>query len=214
MSENAVRVLVVEDNPEDFDILRIYFSKVKHRRYELDNAKGLVEGLEKLRRREHDAYLVDYKLGPDSGIDFLRRAIQEENCQSPIILLTGFGDYDLDMEAMNLGAADFLNKNKLDSDILERSVRYAVDRKQAEIEGRKHEEEMRLAQKMDAIGRLAGGVAHDFNNLLSVIGGNIEFLLDNGDKTISENEELREIQKAVKQGAELTKQLLVFGQKQ
>ncbi len=93
-------------------------------------------------------------------------------------------------------------------------ARDITDRKKAEESLRKHEEQMRLAQKMDAIGRLAGGVAHDFNNLLSVIGGNAEFLLGNLEEDSSQKEELEEIQKAVRRGAELTKQLLVFGQKQ
>ncbi len=79
---------------------------------------------------------------------------------------------------------------------------------------RKQEERMRLVQKMDAIGRLAGGVAHDFNNLLSVIGGNAEFLMSGLPEDSSQREELMEIQKAVRRGADLTRQLLVFGQKQ
>jgi PAS domain S-box-containing protein len=329
MSEPVIRILVVDDNQEDFEILRILFSKVKHRRYELQNATNFSAGLKELCRGKQDVYLVDYKLGVESGIDFLRQAIQEEKCDVPIILLTGFGDYELDMEAMRLGAADFLNKSKLDSDILERSVRYALERKKAEagrsqlaaillqsvdavlgtdtngkvttwnhgaemmfgytpaeiigqhvtmispedkkeqmismrsqaLEGKsissyetvrmkkdgtliqvsssvspvkdlqgkvvgvsaiirditehkKQEEQIRLSQKMDAIGRLAGGVAHDFNNLLNVIGGNIELLMEDLNKDSSEREELKDIQKAVQQGAELTKQLLVFGKKE
>src|ERR1700677_4024824 len=104
MSETVIRILVVDDNLEDFEILRILFSKVKHCRYELRNATNLSDGLEEWRRCAHDVYLVDYKLGPESGIDFLRQAAQEEKCDAPIILLTGFSDYELDMEAMRLGA--------------------------------------------------------------------------------------------------------------
>ena len=73
---------------------------------------------------------------------------------------------------------------------------------------------MRLSQKLDALGRLAGGVAHDFNNLLSVIGGNRDFLKSSllpGDPHLMEVEE---IEKAVLRGAELTRQLLAFGKKQ
>ena len=79
---------------------------------------------------------------------------------------------------------------------------------------KKYEEQLKLSQKMDAIGRLAGGVAHDFNNLLSVIGGNSEFIkasLAAGDSRL---EEVEEIEKAVQRGAELTRQLLAFGKKQ
>src|ERR1019366_3872232 len=89
-----------------------------------------------------------------------------------------------------------------------------TERKKAEESLRQHEEQMRRVEKMNAIGRLAGGVAHDFNNLLSVVGGNAEFLLSSLEKNDPHREELGEIQKAVRRGAELTKQLLVFGQKQ
>src|SRR5665213_2226486 len=302
MSEKMIRVLAVEDSLEDFEILRILFSKIKSCLYELKNARSLSEGLTEWRRGVHDVYLVDYKLGPDLGIDFLRQTNLEGAGNAPIILLTGFNNYELDVEAMKLGAADFLNKSKLHSDILERSIRYALDRKKDEsrlsqltailrqtidavlgtdldgkviawnhgaemikirdqtLEGKsvsnyetvrmkkdgslinvsasvspikdpqgkiigvsaiirditehkKQEEQIRLSQKMDAIGQLAGGVAHDFNNLLSVIGGNIELLMDELKTESTQREEFRDIQKAVQQGAELTKQLLVFGKK-
>jgi nitrogen-specific signal transduction histidine kinase/ActR/RegA family two-component response regulator len=93
-------------------------------------------------------------------------------------------------------------------------IRDITERKKAEESLRKHEEQMKLVDKMNAIGRLAGGVAHDFNNLLSVIGGNAEFLLSTLPEKDEHRDEVGEIQKAVRRGAELTKQLLVFGQKQ
>src|ERR1700677_2417400 len=107
MAGKVIRLLVVEDNPKDFEFLRVLFSKVRHQQYELENITSLSEALKRLRQGEHDAYLVDYKLGENSGLDFLRQAIQQEKCQAPIILLTGSSDYKLDVEAMRLGAADF-----------------------------------------------------------------------------------------------------------
>ena len=89
-----------------------------------------------------------------------------------------------------------------------------TDRKNSEVSLKKSEEQMRLSQKMDAIGRLAGGVAHDFNNLLNVIEGNADFLgeaLVPGDIHLGEVEEIK---KAVQQGAQLTRQLLAFGKRQ
>jgi two-component system cell cycle sensor histidine kinase/response regulator CckA len=88
-----------------------------------------------------------------------------------------------------------------------------TERKRAQESMKKNEEQMRLAQKMDAIGRLAGGVAHDFNNLLSVIGGNSGFLKAGLLPGNPHLEEVEEIEKAVQRGAELTRQLLAFGKK-
>jgi PAS domain S-box-containing protein len=88
------------------------------------------------------------------------------------------------------------------------------ERKKAEEFLKQHEEQLRQVEKMNAIGRLAGGVAHDFNNLLSVIGGNAEFLKTSLDPQSPSQDEVLEIQKAVQRGSDLAKQLLVFGQRQ
>jgi PAS domain S-box-containing protein len=79
---------------------------------------------------------------------------------------------------------------------------------------RESEKRLREAQKMEAIGRLAGGVAHDFNNLLTVITGNCEFMLGTLDHADSAYEEAGEIRKAAENAAELTSQLLAFGRRQ
>ena len=82
--------------------------------------------------------LLDYRLEGRNGLDFPKEAVQK-GYNIPVIFLTGQGDYEVDMEAMELGAADFLYKNKIDADMLDRSIRYALERRKAE------ENKLRLA---------------------------------------------------------------------
>ncbi len=91
-----------------------------------------------------------------------------------------------------------------------------TQRKQAAIEKEQLQEQLLQAQKMDAIGQLAGGVAHDFNNMLSVIIGYVEMILSSDKFKIPDTLEsnLLEIKKAASRSAELTSQLLAFARKQ
>lgn len=93
-------------------------------------------------------------------------------------------------------------------------LRDVTEQKEAEEAYRHQEAQLRVSQKMDAIGRLAGGVAHDFNNLLVVMRCNSEFLLEKLNKKDAGWNELTEIQEAAQRGSELTRQLLAFSNKQ
>jgi signal transduction histidine kinase len=78
----------------------------------------------------------------------------------------------------------------------------------------KIEEQLQQAQKMEAIGRLAGGVAHDFNNMLTIITGNTEIIMVDADPVDPIMSNLREIKKAAQRSSDLTRQLLAFARKQ
>jgi two-component system cell cycle sensor histidine kinase/response regulator CckA len=127
---DLVKVLLVEDDEDDFIITRDLFAEIPRGRFALDWVKTFEAGLEAMCLNQHDAILVDYRLGVHNGVELLRAAL-ERGCQAPVILLTGVGQHQVDVAAMQAGAADYLAKGHLRADSLERSLRYATQRKRA-----------------------------------------------------------------------------------
>jgi len=123
----SVKVLVIEDDEDDFVILKHFLSKINTEDYDVywcndyDDAEG------EILKDEHDIYLIDHFLGKGEGIEIIEK-IRERNILKPLILLTGAGNYNVDEKAMAKGASDFIVKKEIRSDTLERSLRYAVER--------------------------------------------------------------------------------------
>ncbi len=130
MSDAPVKVLLVDDDEDDYIITRDLILRIAGR-YRLDWVNNFQAALEAIQRREHDIYLLDYRLGERTGLDLLRES-QQFNARAPMILLTGQGDHEVDMQAMKAGAADYLVKGQLNADILDRAIRYAIKGKHAE----------------------------------------------------------------------------------
>jgi len=121
------RVLLVDDDDTFHLILKELLSPA---RYALDRVAGYGAGLDAMAACSHDVYLVDYRLPGHSGLDLVREA-SARGCAAPMIVLTGVGDREVDLEAMKAGAADYLDKGRLDEVTLERAIRHAIERKGA-----------------------------------------------------------------------------------
>src|ERR1017187_1272412 len=131
MSDPAVRVLLVDDDEDDYIITRDLVSQIGNPPYRLDWIDTYDAALAALQRRGHDIFLLDYRLGERTGLELLRES-QPFTGRPPMILLTGQGDHEIDLEAMKAGAADYLIKGQLSANTLERAIRYAIEGKRAE----------------------------------------------------------------------------------
>lgn len=127
----VLRILIVDDDEDDFVVAQSLLSQIKGQQFEVEWAASYEDGLEAIRRGQHDVYLLDFRLGARDGLQLLREAIANGS-KSPMILLTGQGDHAVDVEAMRAGALDYLVKGRIDSALLERSIRYAVERGRVE----------------------------------------------------------------------------------
>jgi diguanylate cyclase (GGDEF)-like protein/PAS domain S-box-containing protein len=138
-----VRVLLVDDDEDDYLITRNMLAGQERLRFGLDWTQSYMTAQEMIAEARHDVYLVDYRLGEKSGLDLIRDVRSE--LSAPVILLTGQADYEVDLEATELGVTDFLLKGTLDPSILERSIRYALRHHRAMGELRRSEERYALA---------------------------------------------------------------------
>lgn len=140
MESPSVKVLLVEDDEDDFIAVRSYLSDVSSPRFEIEWVTTYSAALKALSGGEHDVCLLDYRLGERDGLELLGKSIQI-GCRAPIIFLTGYGDHALDVEAMRAGACDYLVKGSIDSQSLERAIRYAIaNRRAAEALEKAYEE--------------------------------------------------------------------------
>lgn len=179
MKVRPIHVLLVDDDKDDFIIIRDLLKEAKENEFKLDWVGDFEEALEKIAARTHDVYLIDYRLGSRTGFDLIREAHHRGN-RGPMILLTGFNDRDADREAMRLGAADYLEKSEISTYLLERSIRYAIYRTHMREQAVSHD-------RMASIGMLASSLAHEIGTPLGVIRGRAEYLA----MQVGENEAIK-----------------------
>jgi PAS domain S-box-containing protein len=124
------KILVIDDDEDDYFITCDYIKDIPGQSFVIDWCPIYGEALKKIINREYDIYLIDYRLGFQTGLDLIRKAISH-HCDAPLILLTGKGNMKIDMEAMQVGATDYLVKTELSTEKLERCIRYALERSES-----------------------------------------------------------------------------------
>lgn len=130
MNRRKVNILLVEDDEDDVFLTRGYLSESSYFQFSVTWESSITEARNKILSKEYDACLVDYRLGGSTGLDLIH-FVKQSGIRIPVILLTGQGDQQVDLEAMRYGAADYLLKGELNAQTLERSIRYALSHAEA-----------------------------------------------------------------------------------
>lgn len=134
---DIIRVLIVDDDEEDYLIIKHLFGTMSTINCELEWVSTSDDAMRRIADKAHDAYLVDYRIDGQTGLDILRAAGAYKRPE-PFILLTGIEDHEVERRSLEEAAADFLVKKGLTSDNLAKTLYYAL--------GRKEQEEQKIAQ--------------------------------------------------------------------
>jgi light-regulated signal transduction histidine kinase (bacteriophytochrome) len=203
------KLLLVDDDEDDYLIARGLLSDIKTQKYELKWASSYDEAVAAVPLFQPEVCLVDYHLGARNGVEFLRH-LREMGCQAALVMLTGHGDREVDMEAMEAGASDYLAKGKIDSLLLERAIRYAIDRKRNELA--LAEQARALARSNTELEDFAYIASHDMKEPLRGIRNYADFFIeDHGAKVGDEGlQQLQTIVRLTKRMEDLIETLLHY----
>ncbi|MDY7002919.1 MAG: diguanylate cyclase [Cyanobacteriota bacterium] len=151
MNKGVIKVLLIEENQEDFILIYDLLSQVKSPKILLDWENTYKTGLTAMKKNQHDICLLDYQLGETKGLKILQTAINQ-GCQTPIVLLTNTKNQELEMDLMKKGATDYLNKSEINGSTLNRIVRYTFEKNQSLKALKESKAKLQEAQKIAHLG--------------------------------------------------------------
>lgn len=214
-----VEVLLIDDSEIDGMLFRRAVEHDPGHEFGVTQACTLALGLEALTQSSPDCVVLDLGLPDSSGLEGLRQVLALD--RAPVIVMTGSGSERIAVEALQLGAQDYLVKELTASPRTAHAVRYAIERRRAQhavvaaerqFAAAQREFELELAErhKLEALSVLAGGIAADFNNLAGVILGNATLVLGMLPPGGDEHAAVDDIRRAALRSADLTRQMLAY----
>ena len=175
----VIKTLLIEDDEDDYVLIRDLLSEVEKVHFTVDWIPHFEKAIRALKHGGHDICLLDYRLGKHDGLEVLEQ-IDPATISMPIVFLTGQGDYEVDTMSMKAGADDYLSKDDLNPSLLERTIRYAIERKKTKTALNKAYAEMeqkvlnrtaelaeankKLKESSEKIKHFAFSVSHDLKN--------------------------------------------------
>ena len=208
MTGRPVSLLLVEDNPGDRRLILEMLAEAGDVTFDLQHAERLQSALKSLGQTGVELILLDLGLPDSQGLDTLRK-VHARAPEIPIVVLTGLDDEIVGVQAINEGAQDYLIKGQVDTNLLKRTIRYAIERKQAEERERRLQMQLSLSNRLASLGLMVEGIAHEINNpLASVIG--FAQVLAHEDIPENTRRDLKTIADSAQRVADIMNNLLAF----
>lgn len=212
MPDKSIAILLVEDNPGDRRLIREMLAEASNVTFDVKYADRLETAIEYLRQNGVEIILLDLGLPDSQGLETLRK-IYAQVSRTPIVVLTGLNDETIGLQAVNEGAQDYLIKGQVDTHLLKRTIRYAIERKQIEERERQLQLQLNLSTRLASLGLMLEGIVHEINNPLASVVGFAQMLMS---EDIPENirEDVRAISDNAKRAADIMNNLTTFARQQ
>ncbi len=212
MADKRISILLVEDNAGDRRLISEMLAEASNVTFDVKYADRLQAAMEYLGQNRVEVVLLDLGLPDSQGLETLRK-VHAQVSELPIVVLTGLNDEVIGVQAVNEGAQDYLIKGQVDTHLLRRTIRYAIERKQAEERERQLQLQLNLSNRLASLGLMVEGIAHEINNPLTSVIGFAQMLTF---EDISENtrEDVKMIGDNAQRVADIMKNLLTFAKQQ
>ena len=212
MADKRISILLVEDNAGDRRLISEMLAEASNVTFDVKYADRLQAAMEYLGQNRVEVVLLDLGLPDSQGLETLRKVYAQVS-ELPIVVLTGLNDEMIGVQAVIEGAQDYLIKGQVDTHLLRRTIRYAIERKQAEERERQLQLQLNLSNRLASLGLMVEGIAHEINNPLTSVIGFAQMLTF---EDIPENtrEDVKMIGDNAQRVADIMKNLLTFAKQQ